>query len=58
MLGFREAAEAAAIGVAKGFSPKQLEDLAVGAKKASSALGRNFEDSFDRLIRGACKVRA
>lgn len=56
MLGFREAAEAAAIGVAKGFSPKQLEDLAVGAKKASSALGRNFEDSFDRLIRGASKA--
>ena len=56
MLGFREAAEAAAIGVAKGFSPKQLEELAVGAKKASSALGRNFEDSFDRLIRGASKA--
>ena len=56
MLGFREAAEAAAIGVAKGFSPKQLEDLAVGARKASAALGRNFEDSFDRLIRGASKA--
>lgn len=56
MLGFREAAEAAAIGVAKGFSPKQLEDLAVGAKKAASALGRNFEDAFDRLIRGASKA--
>ena len=56
MLGFREAAEAAAIGVAKGFSPEQLEKLAVGAKKASAALGRNFEDSFDRLIRGASKA--
>ncbi len=56
MLGFREAAEAAAIGVAKGFSPKQLNDLAVGARKASAALGRNFEDSFDRLIRGASKA--
>ena len=56
MLGFREAAEAAAIGVAKGFSPKQLEDLAVGARKASAALGRGFEDSFDRLIRGASKA--
>jgi hypothetical protein len=56
MLGFREAAEAAAIGVAKGFSPKQLNELAVGARKASAALGRNFEDSFDRLIRGASKA--
>ena len=56
MLGFREAAEAAAIGVAKGFSPQQLNDLAEGARKASAALGRNFEDSFDRLIRGASKA--
>ena len=56
MLGFREAAEAAAIGVAKGFSPQQLNDLADGARKASAALGRNFEDSFDRLLRGASKA--
>jgi len=56
MLGFQEAAEAAAIGVAKGFSPKQLEDLADGARRASAALGRGFEDSFDRLIRGASKA--
>ena len=56
MLGFREAAEAAAIGVAKGFSPKQLEDLAMGAQRASAALGRGFEDAFDRLIRGASKA--
>jgi len=56
MLGFREAAEAAAIGVAKGFSPQQLNELAEGARKASAALGRNFEDAFDRLIRGASKA--
>jgi hypothetical protein len=56
MLGFREAAEAAAIGVAKGFSPEQLNSLAEGARKASTALGRNFEDAFDRLIRGASKA--
>ena len=56
MLGFREAAEAAAIGVAKGFSPKQLEDLARGAQRAAAALGRGFEDAFDRLIRGASKA--
>ncbi len=56
MLGFKEAAEAAAMGVAKGFSPEQLENLAVGARKVSQALGRGFEDSFDRLIRGASKA--
>ncbi len=56
MLGFREAAEAAAIGVAKGFSPAQLEKLAAGAQRASAALGRGFEDAFDRLIRGASKA--
>jgi len=56
MLGFREAAQAAAIGVAKGFSPAQMEELAVGARKVSQALGRNFEDSFDRLVRGISKA--
>ena len=56
MLGFREAGEAAAIGLAKGFSPSQLEALAEGARKASTALGRGFQDSFDRLIRGASKA--
>ena len=56
MLGFQEAASASAIGLAKGFSPKQLEDLAKGARKASTALGRDFADSFDRLVRGASKA--
>lgn len=56
MLGFKEAAQAAAIGVAKGFSPKQMQELAEGARKASAALGRDFQDSFDRLVRGASKA--
>ena len=56
MLGFREAAEASAIGLAKGFSPSQLEELAEGARKASTALGRDFQDAFDRLVRGASKA--
>lgn len=56
MLGFREAAQSAAIGVAKGFSASQLESLAEGARKASTALGRDFEDSFDRLVRGVSKA--
>jgi hypothetical protein len=56
MLGFREAAEAAAIGSAKGFSPEMMEKLAIGATKASKALGRDFADSFDRLVRGVSKA--
>lgn len=56
LLGFSEAGQAAAIGLAKGFSPKQLEDLADGARRASTALGRDFSDSFDRLVRGASKA--
>lgn len=56
MLGFREAAQAAAIGTAKGFSSAQLESLAEGALKASTALGRSYEDTFDRLVRGASKA--
>jgi hypothetical protein len=56
MLGFQEAAEAAAIGTAKGFSSAQLESLAEGARKASTALGRSYQDTFDRLIRGVSKA--
>ena len=56
LLGFSAAGQAAAIGLAKGFSPKQMEDLAKGARKASTALGRDFADSFDRLVRGASKA--
>ena len=56
MLGFREAAQAAAIGTAKGFSPEQLNKLAEGAMRASVALGRDFADAFDRLVRGVSKA--
>jgi hypothetical protein len=56
MLGFREAAQAAAIGSAKGFSTSQIEKLTVGARKAAAALGRDFEESFDRLVRGVSKA--
>ena len=56
MLTYRKAAEAAAIGMAKGFAPSQLEDLAIGARKVAAALGRDFGDAFDRLIRGTSKA--
>lgn len=56
LLGFREAAEATAIGVAKGFSPQMMNKIAEGARQASTALGRDFGDSFDRLVRGISKA--
>ena len=56
MLGFQEAAEAAAMGSAKGFSTTQLEELAKGALKVSNALGRSYDDVFKRLIQGASKA--
>ena len=56
MLTFRQSSEAAAIGLAKGFSPDQLNELAIGARKVSAALGRDFEDSFSRLLRGVSKA--
>jgi len=56
MLSFQAAAQASAIGLAKGFSPQQMESIATGARKVSTALGRDFEDAFDRLVRGASKA--
>ena len=56
MLGFQEAAQASAIGVAKGFSQAQLVSLTQGATKASTALGRSFQDTFDRLLKGVSKA--
>ena len=56
MLGFQEAAQAAAIGAAKGFSTSQLTQITEGAAKAAGALGRSFQDTFDRLLRGVSKA--
>ena len=56
MLGFQEAAQASAIGVAKGFTQAQLVQLTQGATKASTALGRSFQDTFDRLLKGVSKA--
>lgn len=56
MLTFEKAAEASAVGLAKGFSSAQMDKIAEGALKVSNALGRDFEDSFDRLVRGISKA--
>ena len=55
-LGFKEAAQAGAIGIASGLQPSQLKDLASAAKNLSGVLGRDLNDSFNRLIRGVTKA--
>ena len=45
-----------ALAISSGFDTKQIEQLAVVAKGASSALGRDLNDAFDRLVRGAAKL--
>ena len=54
-LSFKEAASASAIGLAAGISATQIEEIGIAAKNASIALGRNFTDSFDRVLKGIVK---
>lgn len=56
MVGYKDAAQAAAIGVASGLSTAQIENLAAGAKNVSLLLGRDVTDSFNRLVRGVTKA--
>jgi hypothetical protein len=51
-----EAATSANIALSAGFNVKQLNDLADVATKASRALGRDLQDSFQRLVRGSAKL--
>jgi len=53
---FRQAAQSSQIMLAAGFSEEQMGKLAKAAKGASTALGRDFEDSFNRLVRGVTKA--
>jgi len=55
-LKYADAAKAAAIGTAAGLTGGQLSKLAVVAKNASFALGRDLTDSFNRLVRGVTKA--
>ena len=55
-LGFRDAAQAAAIGTAAGLDPTQITQVAKAAKDASTVLGRDLTDSFNRLVRGITKA--
>lgn len=53
-----EAATSANIALSAGFSTKQLNELADVATKSSRALGRDLQDSFQRLVRGSAKLEA
>ena len=54
-LSFKDAASASAIGLAAGLSADQMNEIGKAAKNASIALGRNFSDSFDRVLKGIVK---
>ena len=55
LLDFKEAASSAAIGIAAGLNADQMNQITVAAKNASIALGRNFADSYDRVLKGIVK---
>ena len=45
-----------ALAISSGFSTDQIVKLAEAADGASKALGRDLNDAFDRLVRGAAKL--
>lgn len=54
-LSLKEALSFSTKGTAFNFTTEQLEKLTIGARKASIALGRDFNDSMDRVLRGISK---
>ena len=56
LLNYKDAAQAAAIGVASGLQASQITELAEGAANVSKILGRDVTDSFNRLVRGVTKA--
>ena len=55
-LDFKEAAESTSIAIAAGFSADQVTQIGKAAKQASIALGRDFADSYQRLLKGITKA--
>ncbi len=55
-ISFRDASQAAAIGIASGLNPDQLGRLGKAAKDVSAILGRDVTDSFNRLVKGVTKA--
>ena len=56
MISYQEAAQKATTISAAGFGKKEVLGLAKAAKAASQALGRDFGDSLDRMVRGVIKA--
>lgn len=52
----QKAGQSAAIMIAKGFTPDQIEQVANASVNAAIALGRNFEDTFNRIVQGTTKA--
>ena len=55
ILSVKESMQFAIKGAAFSFTTDQLEKLTVGARKSSIALGINFTDAMDRVMRGISK---
>jgi hypothetical protein len=51
-----EAAQASNLALSAGFNVDQLTSLTDVATKASRALGRDLQDSFNRVVRGSAKL--
>jgi len=52
----QKAGESAAIMIAKGYNTSQIEEVAKASRGAAQALGRNFEDTFNRIVQGTTKA--
>lgn len=55
-LDLQAAGASAAIMIAKGFTTDQIDDVARASTAAAQALGRNFEDTFNRIVQGTTKA--
>jgi len=55
-LSYTQAAQAAAIGTASGLGAGMLQDIAKYSATISAVLGRDLEDTFNRLVRGITKA--
>ena len=55
-LDLQKAGASAAIMIVKGFNTDQINDVAEASVAAAQALGRNFEDTFNRIVQGTTKA--
>jgi len=54
-LSYQDAIRAANVGLQSGISAKNVKELVVIAKGAANVMGRDVQDSIDRVIRGTAK---